>query len=407
MKKISFEKKMIYCILLFEVLYLLIMVFSRSSFLNGYFLNDYFDSEMDFFNMLSLAGREDPYCELSNYPASCFLILKVFHRMIPAELAYTNEIFDGKYLRNYMPVQIIYTLFIIGIVLITVEVIKVMTTSTNKNLLAYAMILSGPMIFAIERGNLILISFVCSLIYIALYDNENKYIRIISYIFLAIASSVKIYPAVLGILTMLKKRYKETIVLLLLGIVFFVLPFFYFEGLITINKMFEGLTASGNLQGNYGCGYNYSISNVLKILCLFLKIELNEKIIIFVKFVSVLLCFIMSILSKETWEKVFFLVMIMIWMPEFSYTYSLIFLIIPFVLLFNKVSKNRMDKLILINMGATLIPYALPELKEIDVQNAKLPLTMPTVIINIFLILIFVFLVIDKFKNIKVKIFLD
>lgn len=395
---ISFELKIMCFMISFEILYFLIMIATRSFFLNAYMVNDFYDSEMDFFNMLALAGGADPYRELANYPAMCFFILKFFHRMIPGEMLENEDIVSGKYLRNYMPVQLAYTVLIMAIVISSFMIFKKFykESEKEKNVLAIALVFSGPMVFAIERGNLILISFVFSLIYIALYDHNKKYCRIIAYVALAMAASIKMYPALLGILTLGKKRYKETALLIAFGLIAFILPFFYFDGIASIRSLLQGITASTDLQGNFGTGYNFSAANFVRIFGLIFNIDVTTRMLTGVKIGSLILSIVMYITANEEWKRVFAIVSIIIWLPEFSYTYTLIFLILPFVVLMNCELKNKIEKICLCILGASLLPYALPVLGRIDTTNPKFPLTAPTLLINVMILSVAILILVDN-----------
>lgn len=409
MKKIrgiDINKMAIYFIIIAEIVYFGFIIVSRAKYIDSYMVNDFSNSEMDFFNMLAVTGRDDPYCEAANYPAMCFLILKFFHRLIPSNMAYSDNVHDGNFLRTYMPTQIAYTVFTLCCIIAVYEMVKKMFNGYDKDktILAISMILSGPMIFTVERGNFILLAFLFSMIYILFYDSDNRYLRFISYVALALAASIKIYPAVLGLLTIIKKRYKETIILICLGIAFFILPFFYFNGIESILSMLNGLSVSGDMQGNFGTGYNFSISNFVKIVGLFCgQKSIQNEVISVVRIFSIVLCFIVCFVSKELWKKTYALILIMVWTPEFSYTYSLIFLIIPFIMLLNQKKKNIIENICLYLLCMNLIPYSIPGLNSIDVINAKLPLTTPTLIINVVIFLIFIMIFIDDLKILLMK----
>ena len=98
-------------------------------------------------------------------------------------------------------------------------------------------VFSYPVIYAIERGNNILIS----LLFLILYNSEDRRIRYLSYVFLSLAAGFKIYPLILGLLILREKRYKEAIVCALIGTAFLLLPFILTDGnlFILIENIFS------------------------------------------------------------------------------------------------------------------------------------------------------------------------
>ncbi len=106
-------------------------------------------------------------------------------------------------------------------------------SSNGKNMLLTMVILfSVPFMgSAIERGNAVFL--VCALLLFAMAfrDSESKVKRELALILIAVAANFKLYPAVLGLLYIKEKRYKEAFRLILYGGLMFVLPFVFFNGI--------------------------------------------------------------------------------------------------------------------------------------------------------------------------------
>ena len=80
-----------------------------------------------------------------------------------------------------------------------------------KIMSSIAFCLSMPVIFTIERANFLLMTLFFILFYIFNNDSENKIRRELALISLAMASALKLTPAVLGILLLYNKQWKEAI----------------------------------------------------------------------------------------------------------------------------------------------------------------------------------------------------
>lgn len=398
MKKSYINKAVIVGILIIELVYFFQLMYTRSSFLQGYMVKDTMDTGMDFFNMLALIGEEDVYCKSSNYPAMVFVILKFFYHLIPMDIVWSDKGIDGFFLRNYMPSSLSYMIYSIFAIIVIYELIKNIYKENQfqSTMLAMSIILSGPMMFTLERGNIILLAFLFSLVYVTFYKSSNKYLRLVAYIALATASAIKIYPALLGFLTLSQKRSKETILLIVLGILCFIMPFFLFDGLNSIYNMLSGMIQSANIQGDGGSGYNFSISNLTKIINILFGLHISQRGTIILKLLALIYSWVLYMVSQEEWKKFLAVILLMIWIPEFSYTYTLIFMIIPFILLLEQ-KKEGWQIICLICFMVILIPYSLPSLESMDVDGARLPLNVSTIIMNISIIVLAITALIDSF----------
>ncbi len=101
-----------------------------------------------------------------------------------------------------------------GLTLVSLAAIisrQVEGSEKRKNLFTFLLIFNWPVIYAIERGNILLFVYVLMLGFVFFHDSEDKVISEISCICLALAASIKMYPAVFGILLIFAKKYKQAI----------------------------------------------------------------------------------------------------------------------------------------------------------------------------------------------------
>ena len=340
------------------------MFLSRGHNINAYFTSDHTNTAMDYFNMLANMDFQDPYQNNSNYPALCFVFLKFMHHILwPG----STEIGNGYSLRNNMNAQLGYMLFVGVCILIIWEVIYLLSRGNHweKTLFAAALIFSGPMAFQMERGNLLLIALTMSLLFLALYDSQSFHLRVVSYICLGVAAAIKIYPAFLGLLVLWKKRYKEVGLLLIIGFVFFVAPFFAFNGIQSLKEMIKGYFMSGSTQAEYGLGHSYSASNLFKLVAAVFGKKVTT-IPSWIVILSALFCFALFVISKKEWQKLYAIVLLTLWVPIFSYTYALTFLFLPILSLYFRNSMQQWIAAYTVLFVSLLIPYALPMIDSIN-----------------------------------------
>lgn len=360
-------------------------------------MNDFTNTSMDYFNMLSNLYTLKPYSDNANYPAMCFLILRVLYHMIPL----IPEGNDGFYLRNYMPAQLGYIIYTIVLILGIYELLQLFCKKdkAENKLIAISIVISGPFIFTLERGNIILAALLFLLLFVLLYNSTNRKYRYLAYIALAISASIKIYPALFGLMIIYKKRYKEAIHTFILGILIFITPFMAFDGIKSLKTMIYGIFLTSNIQGNLGMGYNFSFTNLVKIFFA-LNGNLNPHINGFIKIIPLFIGITIFLISREEWKKLYAIALLCTWLQEFSYTYTLLLFIVPLIVyLRDNTSLYRMTDLVYRFLFLIIfIPLPLPQIPEMDIENIKFPINYSTIIINITILLMSLIIIFDSIK---------
>lgn len=344
------------------IFYWLCAFVTRGDTIALYLSSDPNDTFMDYFNMLANIPEETPYLHNANYPALSFVIWKFFYHIIP----YSPDGNDGFFLRNSMYGLLGFIFCLMMSIIVLWEIFKYIQKDNKADsyLFSVALLFSGPFFFTYERGNIILLSFIFALLFSLLYKSEKKTYRYIAYTCLAISAAIKIYPAILGIIMLTKKHWKEVGILICLGIVFFILPFFCFDGLDSLKTMINGIMLSSAGGAKLGFGYNFSFQNCLRIGYGFAGI-LKENISTISLSIPVVISLLIYILNEDEWKKMFALVLLILWIPSFSYTYTLIFFTIPLIS-FLKQRYKKGDIFYLIGFVLIFSFYALPKIDSLN-----------------------------------------
>jgi hypothetical protein len=224
-------------------------------------------------------------------------------------------------------------------------------------------ITSYPLLFVLDRGNIEGLLFIFLALFIYFYKKEKFLLSIIA---LALAISMKLYPAVLLILLISDKRYKEAIWCFLITVGVTVSSLFLMKGGIFFNlaefmkdlKYFQGRYLY--LIGNQGTDYGHSLFNVFKGIDLYLPIikDVNAFISLYsiLAFaVFVLLALYIIFIEKKLWKKTTLLVFSMMLLPQMSYDYTLIDIYIPLMLFITSDEKISRSNLIISVLFALLI----------------------------------------------------
>jgi uncharacterized membrane protein YhaH (DUF805 family) len=101
----------------------------------------------------------------------------------------------------------------------------------------FVILLGYPFIYALERGNNIILALIFCFLFLLGYRSENKFIRYASYVALGIAAGFKIYPAILVLLIARDRKrtgrryaYKETGICISVVMLLMFVPFIFTDG---------------------------------------------------------------------------------------------------------------------------------------------------------------------------------
>lgn len=373
-------------------------------YISSYFSNDWTDTYMDYFNMVQNLRMGDPYYANANYPAVCFAIFRILFSFSPRAGLPTSgtprEMALG--LRAYSPTFIPFMVFVLACTFVIVfSVLRLCRDKTDrcKGLLVAACLFSGPFLFLLERGNILILALTCVFFFFAAYESENRLIRLLGYIALGLAAAIKLYPAVFALMLLCKKRWKAFAVVAAAGLGFLIIPFFWFNGLDSVRAMLAGIGETSVASNYYGLGYNYSFSNLCSIALALAGVKgfpggLVGTVLPF------MMCLLLFFLQKRESLKVLALVLMCVWCPSFSYTYSLTFLLVPFVLL-GREDFGCIERLSLSALVLSLLPYALPIVQPVAAVyvDVKFPLAYGGLIGNFALVLLFVTLCVSAIRH--------
>lgn len=346
-------------VIISTLLFIVINLVTRSAHLNSYFIPDWQDSFMDFFNTMECVRMGDPYYADANYPPLVFLLFKVlYHIVIPGDISNLSiprgEAFE---MRSYMPSVLMMILVYLACSLIIALCVRKMMKgqcSSVVDVFVVSVFVSGPFIFLLERGNVLLMAFSLVMLFFALKDSDKRWQRILGYVSLAAAASMKLYPAIFAILLLKEKRYKAFCLTTVLGIAFFILPFFFFEGASSISSFFTGLLKSSSEQGARGFGLNYSFFNLISLILAMVgvHVELPASLL---SLVALFISFAIFLCAEVGWQRVFACSLACVWVPSFSYTYTLVMFIPVFIAMATQGELDKRSLLILLLLTVTQV----------------------------------------------------
>lgn len=93
-----------------------------------------------------------------------------------------------------------------------------------------AVALSAPFLYNIERANQVWLAGAGVLVFLAWFESECRWKRLAALAALAFAAALKITPGIFALLLLKNRRWKDFVILLVLGMALLILPFFCYGG---------------------------------------------------------------------------------------------------------------------------------------------------------------------------------
>ncbi len=287
----------------------------------------------DFFDVLNFVKDRDPYSDaplygdIANYPPLGYAIFYLFS-LIPG--------LAGQEMNARSPLGLVAML--LYLLLFTVPVGVTLYRRLNKFgrftrvLFLCALFTSYPFYFCVMRMNMNLMSAFFAFYFIVWYKEENKAKRYLSLVCLAVAGLTKIYPLFLGVLLLRDRRWKDVLLTAGLGILLFFLPFLLFKGGFSdIGRMLSYMTEFSAETGGFNRN-DMAFAKMLRAVLLVFGVEAGGTLSAGIGAMKFLLFFVSCaalFFTKNNFKFTLLATVAFLNLPDLSYTYSLIFLIVP------------------------------------------------------------------------------
>lgn len=338
------------------------------------------------------------------YPPLANFIYMLITRCMSIQTVKELEVFESlKYVKSLQECSLYFVIYM-NVLLIGYYLVCTSLKKGSKNervVFSILTLFTVPFIYQFERANIIFLSLIFSMCFFLWYDCENKYMRELSYIALAFAAGIKIYPAIYGVLVIKKGRYKDALRLIIYGILLFILPFAVYGNIgDNLLAFVENLTntSEGFNMTRIGCQLDFE--SISKYLFYFL----GDKRIFVSRIITTFLAFsgIVGVLVLDDgWKNVLLMTCLLIGIPGISYTYTAIFMVIPVIIYLDSKEKSAKDIIYGLGMLLVIIPLPFCWLEgRGDVYYSYMNVTTPMLIESISLLLMTSLLVAEAFLKI-------
>ena len=229
---------------------------------------------------------------------------------------------------NNMTIYVLYTVVCIVILVYAVSLFIKKKGFVYQVVFPLILILTYPVALAtIQRGNSVLLTVGLLSIALAWRNDPSKVKREMAMVLIAVCAGLKIYPAIFGLLYLKEKRWKETIRLVIYGVVLFFVPFLFFGGIEGFKSFLETLRfLTIDVHPN-------SVSGIVR---MFTEAVFGKSIFGFTFLMQQLflvLCIAAFFVTKDKWGECLALCSLMAVYIQTSWMYTCIY-ILPVVLCF-------------------------------------------------------------------------
>lgn len=244
---------------------------------------------------------------------------------------------------------------------------------------------TAPILYCYQQGNITIITVCFCLLFLSLYKSKNRFLSEIGVISLAVASNIKLYPAIFSLF--LLKQYLDKDISLnkilrfcLYSIVLFFLPLFIFKGNIITNleSCIKSIIAFGNRDYRF---WKFGMGNFTYPIARLLNIKKDLKTFNFVLFfIFTLLNSIAFFVTNNRTYQMILSTFSMLLIPHYN-LYALSFLIIPIIFLITLKNKNNFEYIVLF-----VLCFIMSPILSVEMEYSSFIIMMILVLINIYVL---------------------
>ena len=192
---------------------------------------------------------------------------------------------------------------------------------------AFMLLFSFPVMYSIEIGNILSVSFLLTMFFFCYRDAEEKWVKVAADVCLAVAGALNIAPLVFVFMLTEKREYKRILRVFGICAVLFVAPAFItgFHGMLYYIEEFFLIDRFQLSLGNPSAVTIFKMFGVTSLPALWIVFILTQAV-----------CIVGFLLLPERWEKTLCLTYLILNMPSYENALTSVFVLIPLALLIGR-----------------------------------------------------------------------
>ncbi len=283
-------------------------------------------------------------------------------------------------------------------VITSVTIAAIVITVDNKFenrvlscVLSFALIFTLPVIYSIERGNLILQALLFMLFFLLYYQSEKRWVRNLALFSLALAINIKLYPAIFLLLFVAKRDLRGFFTVIVESLLLFLIPLAAFKGFDTLKEIIYNILFTTDAFGSLGYGQKIGIYNTVDYAIALLSGNAHKvtsvPLLMGIMVIGTVLPCILAYFWRSKgdkdypyWKVALLLGTTVALIPQFSFAYNLCF-VIPALVLFLK-AEQRMTRsnavYLLLFLGTIMpIPFGVSDINPALTAQITGPMVYP------------------------------
>ena len=331
-----------------------VLFITRGKAFNRLLFLDSSDTGMDFFHSIEYVHGRKPYERFNTlYPPLANLFFYILFRFVPAwQYGTWMPTFEESIrvrgtpidLRVWQPTMVLFIVFVaVSVIALLILAQKCVNSKTgiHKDLFSVSILLGYGVLYSLERGNIIIISFLCCLFFMRYKDSKNRLLNALAIVMLAIGAGLKIYPALLGIILIYDKQYKKALIAVGLGILSLVLPTLIFHERLSGIGMFLNILSSHAEASSFvtdGYSFDRICNTIIQLIASASGREVGDAGMALSSFLSklnlpmMILTLGCGFFMEKRWQKALVCCTAMM-LFSFQYPYATIFFLIPLIMM--------------------------------------------------------------------------
>lgn len=307
----------------------------------------------DYFNVMRYIADNDPYfCEINGPGEHCYLPL-AYLMLRPFCLFFDFSSASLPDCYHSIPAMLSCLFFTVISLAMFVHSAKLFIGKNNKWILPILM-LSSIFLFSIERGNLMLVVISLIFYFLRFKDSEDSRLRYFAIVCLCVASTLKVYPCILGIYLLRNRQFKDIAICIVLTLSLVFIPFVCFEhGFQNLPRLFENLSTFSESYSSDKLFPRFGIASTAFPFMKLLKFDdyVVNTIFSFANIITWLLTITslgLFLKCKSCWKSLALVVFPLIMVPTNSAFYCGLYLFPVIILFLNKEIMEKRDMLYMI-----------------------------------------------------------
>jgi hypothetical protein len=332
----------------------------------GFLHMDINDVAMDHFNSVMHTSGKAPYTENHiTYPPLAAMFYYFFYSIMGQNTQDRITLSNTRDMRGIQSTFVPYCLYlIICCSLIACLIVKNVKVSSPKH---YAILigsfLSIGFLSVLDRGNNVLLVTLLLLYYVFYYKSENRFLSETALIALALATGIKLYPIVFGVLLIKKHRIAEGFRALLYIFLAIFLPFFYFEGIEGMKIWLQFYISGEKVIFLHPGALNFT--SIIYNLETAYEMNIPDIITSAMTYLFIGGGLLFAITSKKMYKAMIFCVLAIVLFAGVTFEYFLFMTLLPLTCLFAKCDdvRDRIYAILLVLVNIPLV-FVTPEWLE-------------------------------------------